>query len=319
MKISVVIPTYNVEPYIVQAVESALAQTRVAHEIIVADDCSTDGTREVVRGLPVRLIELERNSGSAAARNRAIDAATGDVIAMLDGDDYWKPHHLETLAALLERHPEAVLAASATRIFGLRDHDMLPRFPAGPPRDVFDIAFQHVLVSHMAVLYRTDAVKRAGQYYEPDPIACDMDLWLRLSRVGPFVCTHEVTAFRRMHAAQISAVPYRQKLADLRHRRRCVDRIAAEGDAELATDLEWRLAAIWRTSIREAWQSRDAGLVRALLSARGLIRGVGARDALLWGAAARLVPVATATWDRIPRRRRPRQRVRRGVADSAAG
>lgn len=312
MKISVVVPTYNVEPYIAQALESALGQTRAAHEVIVVDDASTDGTREVVRRYPVRLIELERNGGGAAARNRAIEVASGDTLAMLDGDDYWMPHHLAILAGLLERNPEAVLAASGVHVFGVRDHDLLPHFPAGEPRNVFDVAFERCVVWHMAVLCRTDAVRSVGSYYEPDPITCDVDLWMRLSRVGPFVCTHEVTGFYRAHGGQISAVPYRQKLAEFRHRRRCVDRLEAGGEAELASELRVRLAGIWRRSVRQAWQSRDAAFMRALLEQRELIPGTGVGDALLWGAAARLVPVARATWDRVP------MRARRGIRQLAA-
>ena len=107
MKISAVIPAYNIEAYIGRAIESALRQSRPADEIVVVDDGSTDGTAAEIRkfGERVRLIQ-QPNGGLSAARNRGIAAAGGEWIAFLDGDDEWLPEHLQRQEALLHRHPE---------------------------------------------------------------------------------------------------------------------------------------------------------------------------------------------------------------------
>lgn len=96
-KVSVVIPSYNSSSYINNAIESALSQTYDNLEVIVADDASTDDTCAVVHKIKdprVKLIRRTENGGAAAARNSAIDAATGRYIAFLDSDDYWLPNKL---------------------------------------------------------------------------------------------------------------------------------------------------------------------------------------------------------------------------------
>mgnify|MGYP002777051135 CR=1 FL=1 len=94
--ISAIIPTYNSAGTIGRALDSALAQTLPCHEIIVVDDCSKDDTVAVVesyglRHPAIRVMRQEKNQGPAAARNRAIRAATSDWVAILDSDDAWRP------------------------------------------------------------------------------------------------------------------------------------------------------------------------------------------------------------------------------------
>ncbi|MHC4551242.1 MAG: glycosyltransferase family 2 protein, partial [Planctomycetota bacterium] len=107
MKISVVIPAYNAERTIGRAIDSVLAQTRAADEVIVVDDGSTDGTADVVRGYgeKVMLIQQE-NAGVSVARNKGIEAATSDWIAFLDSDDEWLPEKLKLQSNHLQRHPD---------------------------------------------------------------------------------------------------------------------------------------------------------------------------------------------------------------------
>jgi glycosyltransferase involved in cell wall biosynthesis len=86
MKISVIIPVYNGEQFIARAIDSVLAQTRPADEIIVVDNGSGDMTKQIVRKYPVTLLEENRIQSSYAARNKAIQAASGDIIAFIDAD-----------------------------------------------------------------------------------------------------------------------------------------------------------------------------------------------------------------------------------------
>ena len=91
---SVVIAAYNAEDTIRRAIRSALAQNDVAVEVIVADDCSTDATRETVTALgmaAVRLVALDGNKGPGGARNAGFAAARGRWIAVLDSDDTMRP------------------------------------------------------------------------------------------------------------------------------------------------------------------------------------------------------------------------------------
>ncbi len=108
MLVSIVMPAFNAEAYIGAAIASAQAQTEKRIEILVVDDCSTDGTGEIVRAIAaadqrVRYIRMEVNGGPAAARNRALAMAGGEWIALLDADDRYHPRRLERLIELGER------------------------------------------------------------------------------------------------------------------------------------------------------------------------------------------------------------------------
>jgi succinoglycan biosynthesis protein ExoO len=105
VRVSVIIAAFNVEHLIARAVESVRAQTVEDWEAIVIDDASNDGTAAVVAALArkdrrIRLIRHDSNLGPSAARNRGIDAALGEWIAVLDGDDAWRPERLERLLEL---------------------------------------------------------------------------------------------------------------------------------------------------------------------------------------------------------------------------
>lgn len=104
IKLSVVIPAYNAEATIARALESVLAQSCPAHEIIVVNDASTDNTADIVAheyAGRVKLIEKIQNCGSSVARNTGIDAATGNYIAFLDADDVWHKDKLSLVDSIL--------------------------------------------------------------------------------------------------------------------------------------------------------------------------------------------------------------------------
>lgn len=105
--VSVIIPAYNAEAYIGEALASASAQTLREIEVIVVDDVSTDGTAATVEAAiandpRIRLLRQPANAGPSAARNQAIDAARGTWIALLDADDSYLPDRLERLVILAE-------------------------------------------------------------------------------------------------------------------------------------------------------------------------------------------------------------------------
>src|ERR1700674_2946625 len=94
--VSVVIPTYNYRQFVVEAVESVLAQTYRPIELIVVDDGSTDGTRAELERFEGQIRYMfQENRGLPAARNRGIRAAAGEYVAFLDADDVWAPTKIE--------------------------------------------------------------------------------------------------------------------------------------------------------------------------------------------------------------------------------
>jgi hypothetical protein len=104
---TVVIAVYNGETTIGRAIESVLAQTYPAHEIVVVDDGSTDKTAEVVQGFGDRVAYLyQENAGVSVARNAGVDAACGDWVAFLDADDWYRPDRLRWHAEWIAEDPE---------------------------------------------------------------------------------------------------------------------------------------------------------------------------------------------------------------------
>lgn len=96
--VSIITPTYNCGKFIGETIQSVLNQNYKDWEMLIVDDCSTDNTREVVEGFNdprIKYYCLDKNSGAAVARNKALEMARGRWIAFLDSDDLWKPNKLE--------------------------------------------------------------------------------------------------------------------------------------------------------------------------------------------------------------------------------
>ncbi|GAB6467778.1 MULTISPECIES: glycosyltransferase family 2 protein [Bacillus] len=96
--VSIITPVYNSEKYIGQTIQSVLSQTHENWEMLIADDCSSDNTAQVINAFQderIKYFKLDENSGAAVARNQALEKARGKYIAFLDADDMWKPKKLE--------------------------------------------------------------------------------------------------------------------------------------------------------------------------------------------------------------------------------
>ena len=105
--VSVIIPVYNSEPYIAQAIISVLRQTYNNIEIVIVDDGSTDRTGEVIRNFDDARIKYlyQNNHGVSHARNRGLEISRGEFIAFLDSDDRWVPKKLHRVNELINQHP----------------------------------------------------------------------------------------------------------------------------------------------------------------------------------------------------------------------
>jgi GT2 family glycosyltransferase len=278
--ISVIIPCYNAEPFLAEALESVMKQTRPVDEVLVVDDCSTDRSAEIARSYGARVISTGRNSGHAAARNVGIEAARGNLIAWLDADDYWNPNHCEVVCGLLERHPDAAVAYSAIRQFGTRSgiYYVSPR--DHEPFDAFWESFRNCFVStNCAVMWRS-AYLEVGGFDPRIRIASDYDFWLRLAQKFRFVSTPEVTSNYRWHQAQISSAPLRQLRSVYESRYRFLQATRQGGDEELARLLEEKMLAIWDEDIRDAWW--DPERLGGLLTLRPLVPGRPRLDPRIW-------------------------------------
>jgi len=133
--ISVIIPFYNREQFIDQAVQSALAQTLKPLEIILVNDCSQESSRRYLDRYAdsCRIVDLTNNVGLAGARNAGIRAARGQFIALLDDDDIWLPQKLELQRRYMEEHPEcSAVHCSVRAFFSNKPDEVWTCFEPGP-------------------------------------------------------------------------------------------------------------------------------------------------------------------------------------------
>lgn len=132
-KVSVLLPVYNVAPYIRETIASIQSQTFVDFELIVIDDLSTDDTAAIVAGIKDDRILLIRNShnlGRAGSDNAGLVAVRGQYIAKMDGDDLCHPERLKRQVAYLDHHPEVNVVGSWLQNFGASTY--LNRYPSTP-------------------------------------------------------------------------------------------------------------------------------------------------------------------------------------------
>ncbi len=188
-EVSVIIPTYNRWAMLPDAIDSVLAQTSAAFELIVIDDGSTDAINETE--YPARLaeryaktiqIEIDRidHRGPAAARNRGVALARAPLIAFLDSDDLWSPTKLERQLAFMSANPGCAIS-QANEIWMRNGRRVNPgarhRKRAG---DIFVESLRTCLISVSAVMMRTELFRASGGFDELMTAAEDYDLWLRI-------------------------------------------------------------------------------------------------------------------------------------------
>ncbi|MDC7784291.1 glycosyltransferase family A protein [Rhodoplanes sp. TEM] len=193
MRISTVVPLYNAAPFVGEALDSILAQTRPIDEIVVVDDGSTDGGADLVaRHVPAVRLLRQDNAGPGAAVNRGIAAATGDVLAFLDADDLWLPDRVALGAAALAADPD--LDGVFGHITQFRHADMAAAALAdGVPQPG---------LCRDTLLIRRDAFARFGLFDEGLRTADFIPWFSRAMTLGLRIVTRpEVMARRRLHAS----------------------------------------------------------------------------------------------------------------------
>lgn len=210
---SIVIPAYNVESYVAQAIESALAQSYRDTEVIVVNDGSTDGTAAAIEPFLDRIIYLEQpNRGLAAARNRTLKESTAEYVALLDADDLWLPHRLERVIGYLEEHPALGFATSDAFLL-YEDQPSSDTYYANMRRsagmrfhaeDQLYWILQDDFVFVMTVI-RRELFERYGTFDESLKTCEDWDLWIRFISAGERVgLVGEPLAFYRVRRGSLS-------------------------------------------------------------------------------------------------------------------
>jgi O-antigen biosynthesis protein len=235
-KLSVVVPCHNAEPYVAQAIGSALEQTRVPDEIIAVDDGSSDGSLAILRRFeaaePDRVRVASARLGRAArARNLGALLATGDALMFLDADDVLHPDALAGLSAALEQTPDGIALCPWFRLELVdgrwieRPPSCAPREPGRDPLDAWLTGWYHPPCS---VLWSRTAFDAAGKWDEQSTVNDDGDLVMRALIYGtPLVDASRGRGYyRRLAGGQVSLSGTRLERRGLANRLRTLEKIA---------------------------------------------------------------------------------------------
>ena len=210
-RVSVVMPVYNAERYLREAVESILNQTFTDFEFIIIDDGSTDGSLKILREYAdkdprIRLISRE-NRGITPTLNEGIDLARGEYIARMDADDVSLPERFARQMAYMEEHPECVVCGSY--IDKIDPYGVLIKAEDRPlDHDAIESRLLEEgtggIICHPVAMIRKTALVEAGKYRAEYVNSQDLDLWLRLARLGHLANIPHVLLQYRQHPASIS-------------------------------------------------------------------------------------------------------------------
>jgi len=204
---TIVIPLYNKALHIAQTLDSVLAQTVPADDIVVVDDGSSDGGAEIVLTYAHRGVRLMRqpNQGESAARNTGVEAAITDYVAFLDADDWWLPNHLEVLQKLALSHPSAALLSTA-HLIRRSDRFYCPRSSlaegwSGLVQDFFCTYAQGLsLVNSSTACVRRSALISTGGFPVGVRRGPDIITWINLALRFPVAHTHIATSVYNQQA-----------------------------------------------------------------------------------------------------------------------
>jgi glycosyltransferase involved in cell wall biosynthesis len=275
-EVSVVIPTLDRPEFVAQAVTDALRQERVALEVIVVDDGSTDpaATAGLAELDPrIRVIHHPERRGVAAARNTGIEHARGEWVAFLDDDDRWEPEKLRIQLDAAADAGASWAYAGATVIDA--DERIIKRDGPGEPDALRQRIANPVPGGCSNTVARVDLVQAVGGFDPQLSLTADWDLWIRLAdREEPAVCHDFVVGYRRhadnMHLydldrfdAELEYIARKYELATVRQ----PDILAWMGNAWRRRGRRGRAASLYFESFR---MRRDpADLVKVVASLMG--------------------------------------------------
>ena len=206
-QVSVVIPVWNGERYLREAIESVLEQSLESFEVVVIDDGSTDGTsgilEEYANNGRIR-VHRQTNQGLVAALNAGLRIAQSIYVARLDADDVCMPGRLAAQLRYLECHPEVLAVGGAIEMIDEHGNSKGRRgYPVGQVAATSEM-LEGCTLAHPAVMMRKEAVQNVGGYRSFFKHAEDYDLWLRLIAHGPVDNLAEVMIKYRVHPESVT-------------------------------------------------------------------------------------------------------------------
>jgi glycosyltransferase involved in cell wall biosynthesis len=204
--VSVIMPVYNAEAYLHEALESIFSQDYRPIEVVVVDDGSTDGSRDIIRAFPEIRYLYQENSGHARARNRGIREATGTFLAFLDADDLWMPGKLALQMSAFRTDPDLELVTGHGCQF------LSPELENAAGRVEENISSDPLPgYSTIAILARRELFAKVGCFLETDQSVDTIDWFAKVKECNlKMKVFPDVVARRRIHMSNHS-IRHRQE------------------------------------------------------------------------------------------------------------
>ena len=205
-KVSVLMPVYNGQQYLKQAIDSVLLQTFSDFELVLVDDGSTDKSAEIIsnyRDKRIQYVANALNMGLASARNRAIEVSNGEYLAWLDSDDISLPNRLRDQVKFLDNHPAIALCGTWVRTIGMHANQVW-KYSSDPSTVRACMLFIDPIATSAAMV-RRECLEDEDLWFDLRySTAEDYDMWERISRNNGVCNIPKVLTLYRLHSKQTS-------------------------------------------------------------------------------------------------------------------
>ena len=214
-KITAIMPVYNAERFLAEAIESTLSQNQVDFEYIIIDDSSKDNSLSIIKRYTdprIIFVQNERNIGIARSLNRGIALARGKYIARVDADDVNLPNRFYTQEDFLDKNPLVSVVGTAARLLnetGVRGE--IIEFPTAHILIYWRLLLFSNPIIHPSVMIRTKLLREVGGYNIAREVSQDYELWSRLATVSKLANLPEVFLYLRKHDKNISKLKEAQQ------------------------------------------------------------------------------------------------------------
>jgi len=206
--VSVIMPAFNAQKYITEAIESILTQSYENFEFIIVDDCSTDTTATIIKSFKekdkrITIIKNEENIGVTKSLNKAVAIAKGKYIIRMDADDWVYPQRLLLQVDLMEHNPDVVVSGSYIEICDKNLKTKYIRKYKLNDADIREHIFRYSPFAHPATIWKAEVLKKE-RYNEVIRVCQDYELYFRVGKIGKFMNLDKPLLKLRMHDTSVS-------------------------------------------------------------------------------------------------------------------
>lgn len=207
VKVSVVMPAYNAENFISEAIDSILNQTFTDFEFIIINDGSTDRTIDIIKSYSdnrIVIVENEQNMGIVHSLNKGLEYAQGKYIARMDADDFSVKNRLEKQVKYMDEHPNIAVLGTSIKIFGDNIRDRVVDYATDSDMIKVNLLF-HSCFAHPSVMIRKQVLDEFNLKYDSQYQGReDYKLWWDISQVSNLTSLNEVLLYYRIHNSQVT-------------------------------------------------------------------------------------------------------------------